>query len=165
MSKKEIFIKDGKAYFKQARKGEEPKTVRIGHVFLRDGEAVFNYNGEETFRIITVVGIRYKEKVLKTFQTPWGLFDKPVKETILKLGITIKHPDDNEDEKLAVKIALKRALSSHKRLVSNSFSMLTSDRCIAIVENELEHIQQNIAKYLPDYEPVTVNSENYDPDL
>jgi len=91
-------------------------------------------------RLVTVVGLRYKIKI----PTCCG----KIQHTILKLGYAIKHPDDKADYRVGIKEAIKKAINSHKALIATSYSLLTNDRCMVLVRDEVNFITNNLEKYI-----------------
>jgi hypothetical protein len=178
MSKnRQIVIENGKAYYewdiaiskyhskedeeREARKQEEQKfrTVRrlIGDIFIEETEAKFNDpQDNQNLRKIIVVGIRYKERMVFIPKTPnasiknvvFFEYNAPSKHTVLKLGYAITHPNDEYDFDFGVRLAISKALKSHRSLIATSYSMLANERCQNIVTDEAEHISKNLENYV-----------------
>ncbi len=71
-----------------------------------------------------------------------------VKETTLRLGHAICHPDDDFDMDKGLELAIRNAKTSPRELVANSYSLLGNDRCQSIVCDEFDYIANNLEKYI-----------------
>lgn len=69
----------------------------------------------------------------------------------LTLGMSICHPTDNFDEELGVEIAKKRIEKGKTlgKLSTSDVTMLTDDAVMGEIVVKLNHVCENIEKYLP----------------
>lgn len=116
-------------------------------------------DGNGGTHVVTLVGVyqKVKESIVKDQQ----VIDHHSKQFVIselgkrfkrifKLGYAICHPEDEFKQEVGERIALRR-IDKNELLGSLStydITMLCKDQCIAIMNNEMNHILKNIDHYI-----------------